>query len=267
MKHPFSVRQFERSFRQRLLCSIQVNDDLYMGSATPPIASGSENPTAQPGAGPMGRLAFLNIIPKTVAAATLVALQHTVAATALTLVAGTNITLGTAPDGSGASVYVLDCARCVSLTSSANMSAQTVTLVGYDNLGRKTSQTINAPNANTVHFTKAVISVLSLTPSATDGTNSISAGVADVFGLPFFVANGAYLTSVKWDTAVAQDAGTFTAGDTTTPATTATTDPRGLYAPSSASNGTRQLIIAMHLDGGQCGPSATTAKLLGVTPV
>ena len=45
--------------------------------------------------------------------------------------------------------------------------------------------------------------------------------------------------STKWNNTLAQDAGTFVAADATSPATSATGDPRGTYLPSSASDGTR----------------------------
>ena len=72
----------------------------------------------------------------------------------------------------------------------------------------------------------------------------------------------------KWAGVLAQNAGTFTAADTTSPATNATGDPRGTYAQSgAASNGTNRLVVCMHVDGTQCGSNATLVNAIGVTPV
>jgi hypothetical protein len=250
---------------------MHASDDLYLGSTIGGpdglslFATAAENPTTQAGVGPAGRIFFLNVTPLTLQTNNLRA-SAAISTTALALSAGTNITAGTAPDGSGAIVYLLDCNRGVSLTSASNLSAINFTMVGYDLYGRKTSSTIAGPNANTVNFPKCVVSVLSVTASTTSA-NSVSIGTADLFGFPFLIKNAVYLGVPKWDSTLAANAGTFTAGDQTNPATASTGDPRGTYAQAgNPSNGTRQLIVPFTLDASQCGPFLIPTSTIGVTP-
>lgn len=232
-------------------------DNLYLGQ--PNLANSG-------GAGPLGRIAFLNIVPLVLQLAGLVAFQNTVAATALTLVAGTGVTAGLAPDGSQRTVYQLDVPRSVSLSSASNFSAMNFTITAFDAYGRLETNTIAGPNGNTVLSTKAFKSVLSIVPSATEAVNSVRAGYGDKFGLPFAIYDAGYLARVGWAGALAEDAGTFVAGDATDPATASTTDPRGTYVPTSAADGARRLVIGMHLTEAQCGPSATMAAQIGIAP-
>jgi hypothetical protein len=251
---------------------MHVADDLYTGGFTGTqslsiFKTAQGNPTMQEGVGPLGRIVFHNITPLALATANIAALQHTTASTPFALTAGTGITAGLAPDGSGATVYVLDVPRCISLTSSANMSAGNITIVGYDLFGRKQTQTRAGPNANTVNTLKAFMSVLSITSDTTDGANSISVGTSDIFGLPWVLKNIAYMIRQGWDSTLAQNAGTAVVADTTSPATASTGDTRGTYAQAgNASNGSRLLLLGWHLDGTQCGSTATVANAIGVTP-
>jgi hypothetical protein len=237
------------------------------------IRPGADDPTSQMGAGPAGRIFFLNITPATLNAANLAALQASTINVPLVLAAGAGVTKIADPLGTGLQIFLLDVNRCVSLTSAANLSAVNYTLVGYDIYGRKQTSTIAGPNINTVIFPKAMLAVISITPSATNA-GTVSAGTADKFGFQFAVPDASYIQSVKGNNTLASDAGTFVAADLTNPATAATGDPRGTYAPSFASNGARRLTIGFHLDETQCGPFATmgpsTANLyglIGVTPV
>jgi len=79
-------------------------------------------------------------------------------------------------------------------------------------------------------------------------------------------ADAGYLIGVGWAGALARDAGTFAAADTTSPATATTNDVRGTYAPSSSANGSRRLVIAIGLTALQAGPNATQTAAIGVTP-
>lgn len=236
-------------------------DDLYLGSflvsqGILPKKTSSANPTVQNGVGPMGRIAFLDIVPLTLGTTNVATAQANTSGTPLALTAGTGVTSGPAPDGTGSTVLFFDVARCPSLTSASNLSAITYTIVGWDFYGNKTTQTLAGPNANTVTGLKALAAVLSITPNATNAS-TVSAGTSDVFGLPFAMVDAGAVVSAKWNNTLAQDAGTFTVADATIPATAATGDPRGTYKPSAnASNGTRRLVVGMYLMGSQCGSAA-----------
>lgn len=252
---------------------MHVADDLWLGnfslgSGLLPGFAANEDPTLNQGVGPMGRVAFRNIVPLTAQTANVAALQHTTISTGLTLAAGTGATLASAPDGSGQPVIKFDVPRAVSLTSAGgnNFSGVNFTITGYDFYGRKTTQTRVGPNGTTVNTLKAFMSVLSVVPDTTDGTHNVSVGSSDIFGLSFACADAGYLIA-KWANALALDAGTFVAADTTSPATAATGDPRGTYLPSSVSNGTNRLVLWQHLIAPQCGPNATVTDAIGVTPV
>jgi hypothetical protein len=78
------------------------------------------------------------------------------------------------------------------------------------------------------------------------------------------VADKGLRRAVKWDNTLAQDAGTFVAADATSPATASTGDVRGTYVPSGSSNGSKRLVVWMHLTAIQCGPNATRAGAAGV---
>lgn len=254
---------------------MQVSDDIYLGgfpggglnSATLDAPSAASSPIWKFGIGPAGRVVATNFVPLTASASNTAASQPMSAGVGLTLTAGTGVTLGTAPDGSGRAVIVFDVPRCVSLASTSDLHLINFTIVGYDYIGRRQTQTRVGPNNNTVNTLKAFKSILSITPDTTDGAHNVTAGTADIFGLPWLVADAVYVTSVRWANTLAQDAGTLVNADATGPATALTGDPRGTYAPSSASNGTNRLLLAVHLSGGQAGPQSTLANVLGVTPV
>lgn len=242
----------------------QFNDDLYLGNGQGIgvlKSSNLPNPTMQPGVGPMGRTYARNIVPLTKAANNIATTQHMTAATALVLTAGAGITAGTAPNGTA--IYQTDVPRCISLTSTANLSGGNFTLTGYDEYGALLTSTIAGPNNNTVTFPKAVASVVSVVPAATDGSNNVTVGTADIFGLPFACADAGYVIP-KWGNALGIDTGTLVEADATTPATASTGDVRGTYLPSTASNGSRRLVIWQHLTGGQCGSTATRVGAIGV---
>lgn len=253
------------------------SDDIYLGGffGTQPFSQfvgggqpmlPAANPTMQVGAGPAGRVFFQNVAPATLAAANLAALQVVTSGTGLTLAAGAGITAGTAPDGSGRAIYFFDTPRCVSLTSTANLSAINFLVTGYDLYGRQQTQLVTGPNNATVNTLKAFAAVLSIVPTGTSASQ-ISAGNSDVFGLPWLVADAGYIMP-KWANVLAQNAGTLVVADQTSPATNLTGDTRGTYAQSgAASNGSRRLVIWIHLIGNQVGASPLVTNLIGVTPV
>jgi len=244
----------------------QFSDDLYLG----PVyrggqldLDGAEPAPMDRGVGPLGRVYIFDVVPVTSGTALLAALQTTAGAGHLTLTAGAGVTTVVKD---GVTRYVLDVARRVTLTSAGNISAVNFTISGFDLYGQPMTQLIAGPNANTVATTKAFKSITSVAVSAAVGTNT-SVGFNDALGLPVRLLAVPYITSVKWDTALAQDAGTAVAADTTSPATTATGDVRGVYTPSSAANGTRRLVMTIAVPAVACGPQATRAGAFGVTQV
>jgi hypothetical protein len=241
--------------------------------ASPYGLTGGDDPTQQLGVGPMATCYTWTITPATKAVANLAALQAQAAGAGLALAAGAGVTLdaGLAPDGSGRTVYRFDVPRCVSLTTGGgnNLSGSNFTITGFDQYAKLQTQKIAGPNNTTVNTKKAFLSVLSITSDTTSAL-TVSAGTADIFGLPLRCPDASYIVSVKGNNALAQDAGTLVAADATTPATNATGDPRGTYAPSFASSGAAKLTISQFLDPTQIGPiqsASTLVNVLGVTPV
>lgn len=246
---------------------MQVSDDLFLGPAYVPSVdpAGAVNPSPMPnGVGPLGRVYVFDVVPVTSGTALLAALQTTAAAGNLVLTAGAGVT--TFLDPTGVTRYVLDTPRRVTLTSAANLSAINFTVYGYDLYNQPMTQTIAGPNANTVATTKTFKSITRVAASAAVGS-TVSVGFNDALGLPYRVTDVAYVLSVKWNSTLAQDAGTFVAADTTSPATASTGDTRGVYTPSNAANGARRLIMALAMPAIAVGPQATRIGAIGVPQV
>lgn len=237
-------------------------DDLYLGNALIPSADSANPSLMTQGVGPLGRVYLWDIVPLTLQAAGLASSQNPGSGAAFTLTAGTGVTLRARPDGTNE--YVLDVPRCVTVTATGANTA-TYTIVGYDQYGQRMSQTIAAPTTSTVATTKAFKTIVSVTnANATAGTNGLTVGFNDKFGIPVRVTNAAYVISVKWNSALAADAGTFVAADQTATATVSTTDVRGCYTPSSAADGTKRLVALIGLPALACGPNATRIGAVGV---
>lgn len=135
--------------------------------------------------------------------------------------------------------------RCLGVYSAGNLSALLFRAYGFDRNGKRLVASVAAgPNNSTVVIPKAFWIVDRVWVSGTIGTN-VEVGTFDRFGLPMRVLQAAQIAHVGWSTTLARDAGTLVAGDTTSPATTATTDVRGTYQPSSAADGTKRLAIAI----------------------
>ncbi len=242
---------------------MQVSDDLYLGTA-PILMNNPANPSVQGlGVGPMGRVFVWDVVPVTLNTTGIAAVQLTAGAADLALTAGTGATAITLPDGTAA--VQLDTPRCVTLTvATTNQSALTFVIYGIDQYGQRMTFSMSGPNNNTVATTKAFKIVYRVTVSGQIATNGVSVGFNDKLGLPFRVTDVCYVQSVKWATTLAQDAGTFVAADTTSPATATTTDVRGCYTPSSAANGTRRLVMTIALPALASGSNATRIGAAGV---
>lgn len=243
----------------------QFSDDLYLG---PVIRGGALSDGPSPmdvGIGPLGRVYIFDVVPLTLQASGLAVAQAVAGAGNLTLTAGTGVT--TVVDASGTTRYVLDTPRCITIDSSdVGDTTQTATVYGYDLYGQPMSETIAFNGTTEVSGTKAFKSVYRIAISAAM-TGNANAGFNDKLGLPVRVTNAGYIISAKWNNTLADDAGTFAAADTTSPATTTTDDVRGTYIPSSAADGSKRLVMAIAMPAIAVGPNATRVGALGVTQV
>lgn len=244
----------------------RFGDDIYLGAAYGPNLADATNPSfMEAGVGPMGRIHVFDVVPLTLQTAGLAASQNPGSGAAFTLVAGTGVTSRVRADGT--TEYVLDTPRCVTLTA-AGANTATYRVEGYDQYGQPMTANVAAPSTSTVATTKAFKTVTRIINiNATAGTNGITAGYNDKFGLPYRVTDVGYVINAKWSATLAADAGTFVAADTTSPATAATTDVRGCYTPSSAANGTRRLVMGIALPAIAAGPNATRVGAFGVPQV
>lgn len=238
-------------------------DDLYLGPAPTGIV-GRDNSPGGVGIGPAGRVIALSFVPAQFNTMAVAPLQALAAAGNLTLASGAGTTLGSAPDGSAA--IVLDVPRTPLLgASGADLTAVTFTIFGFDQYGSPmTVARLGPSDGNSVAVSKAFKYVTRVALSAGTGAAQASVGIGDNFGLPVRVSDAGLILSVKWAGALAQDAGTVTLADATSPATSATTDVRGMYMPSSSSNGSRRLVMAIALTEDMVGPRATRLAALGV---
>ena len=242
----------------------RISDDLYMGNANGPSLGFSTDGNPAPmesGVGPMGRNFTYDIVPLTLQVAGLASSQNPGSGASFTLTAGTGVTA--VVDAQGVTRYVLDVPRCVTLTA-AGANTATYRVAGYDAFGQLMTANLAAPSTSTVATTKAFKSIISITNiNATAGTNGITAGFNDKFGLPVVVNDAGYIVKAGWAGVLAQDAGTFVAADATSPATALTTDVRGCYTPSSASNGARRLVFTVAMPATAVGPNSTRAGAFG----
>jgi hypothetical protein len=137
------------------------------------------------------------------------------------------------------------CGRAVQIHSVGNDSAATATVVGWDAYGYLTHSSVTMGSNSTVTTTKTFKAIQSITCVGTLSGSNVSAGQADVFGMPMYAA-GANAVWGFWNSLIFTGAGTFVAGVTTSPATAATGDVRGTYAVASASDGTKRLTLWQH---------------------
>lgn len=244
---------------------MHISDDIYLG---PVFRGGAQSDGPSPmsrGIGPLGRVYIFDVVPLTLQTSGLATAQAVGAAGNLTLTAGTGVTASV--DAGGTTRYVLDTPRTVSIDSAnAGDTTQTATVYGYDVYGQSMSEAVTLNGTTEVYTLKAFKSVTRIAISAATAGN-INAGFTDTLGLPVRVTNAGYIVSVKWNNTLAADAGTFVAADTTSPATTTTNDVRGTYVPSSATDGSKRLVMAIAIPAIGCGPDATRVGALGVDQV
>ncbi len=157
--------------------------------------------------------------------------------------------MGTVTVGSDAQLNLWDptkaISRCLTINTSASNkddSAGSYTIAGRDIYGYKVSETITGSSIGAQLVSKKAYKyVSSITPSGTINSTQIIVGVADVYGLPLFVNNGAY-ASIIYNSALVLSSTNVTAGSTVT-ATSSTPDVRGTFSSSAASNGTIRLNV------------------------
>jgi hypothetical protein len=214
------------------------------------------------GIGPLGRIYVWDIIPQTLGASNIAAAQTTSSTIALT--AGTSVK--SVVNTYGQTVLQLDCPRAVSIVSGAGtLTNRTVTITGYDYYGQPMTEQIatGTVQSTTVKGKKAFFTIVSASISGALGA-TIAIGTTDILGIPVRVFNVAYIASVKTNSTLAQDTGTFVAADTAT-ATATTGDVRGTYVPGTASDGINRTVMGILLPGIAVGPNATRVGALGVT--
>lgn len=239
----------------------QFSDPLYLGAAPTNITSDNNGGI---GVGPTTGHYIFDVVPAAVSAVSIAAAQTTAGAANLTLAAAGTGGTTSVTRSDGTTVLQLDTPRTISLTSAGNVSAQTFLVSGFDVYGQPMSELITGPNATTVNGKKAFYQVASIVTSAAVAT-ATSAGTSNILGLPFLVTTVGYVGSVSWNSALGDDTGTFVAPDTTSPATTTTGDVRGTYLPSTATDGTKRLVLQILFAKNQIDQNATRALALGVT--
>lgn len=235
----------------------QYSDDLWLGGASGPQSQGWAGPgQVYEGVGPLGRVYIYDIVPATISATAVCAAQAIAAA-------GNATINGTSASGG---VATFNCCRNVSIvSSSASDTTQTVTVTGTDYWGQAQTSLLTINGTTTVNGLKGFKTITKVAVSGVFVGN-LSVGMGDTFGLPYKVTDAGYLLRTGWAGAVADNAGTFTAADTAT-ASSSTGDVRGTFLPAtSASNGTRRLVIAIGLTAAAAGPDATQTGAIGVVP-
>lgn len=237
----------------------QQSDDLWMGTATGPQtnawAAGGNPGVIGQGVGPLGRTYVYDIVPATLSATAVCAAQAVAAAG--------NATINGASASGGVATFDY-CRNVTIVTSNAGNTTQTITVTGTDFYGQAQTEALTANGTTTVSGKKGFLTITNVAVSAAL-TGNLSVGNADVFGLPYKVTDAGYLLRTGWAGAVADNAGTFVAADTTTPSAT-TGDVRGTFSPTTAANGSRRLVLAIGLTAIQAGPNATQTGAIGLTP-
>jgi hypothetical protein len=219
------------------------------------------------GIGPIGRTYVWDVIPQALVTNNIAATQTPAAAGSLTLTAGTSVKSVTRPDGT--TVLQVDLPRAVQLTTASGTitTSRNLTVSGYDYYGQAMSEVIATGTTSSavanVKGKKAFFQITGITISGALPV-AITVGTTDILGLPVRVFNVAYVSSVKSNSALAQDAGTFVAADTAV-ATTGTGDVRGTYVPATASDGICRTVMTIALPAIAVGPNATRVGALGVT--
>jgi hypothetical protein len=136
--------------------------------------------------------------------------------------------------------------RCITIVGSTAAANAPITIIGRDYLGQRMSVVIAALTGVTVITgTKAWAWIDQINAGINaNATDLITIGTTDKLGLPFasVILSGSLIDGLS------ATAFTFVARDGTTPATSATTDPRGTVLPGTATNGVRTYAAIVQLD-------------------
>jgi hypothetical protein len=212
------------------------------------------------GVGPLGRVYVWDCVPQTLQTANIAASQTASGAGAVTLTAGTSAKSVVRPDGT--TVIQLNTPRALQINTST--TARTITISGYDYFGQPMTEAITVATAGTAKSgKKAFYQIASATINGS--ATAVTIGTTDILGLPVRCIDAGYVVKVGWNNTLAQDAGTLVVADMTNPATSTTGDVRGTYTPSSASDGSKRLVMTVALPAIAVGPNATRVGALGVT--
>ena len=229
--------------------TITSSGDAYLGDPAP----------MDLGVGPLGRVYVWDCVPQTLQTANIAASQTASGSGSVTLTAGTSVKSVVRADGT--TVLQLNTPRALQINTST--TARTITISGYDYYGQAMTEAITVATAGTAKSgKKAFYQIVSATINGS--ATAVTIGTTDILGLPVRCFDAGYVVKVGWNNTLAQDTGTFVAADLNT-ATSTTGDVRGTYTPSTASDGTKRLVMTIALPGIAVGPNATRVGALGVT--
>lgn len=137
--------------------------------------------------------------------------------------------------------------RAVSITSTTSQVVQNFTVNGLDVFGYAMTEviTLSGTSATTTSGKKAFKYILSVTPSATDGTGSYSVGTTAIIGFPIRSDN--WQTAAEYDVSIMSNnaaiaASTGYTAAVLTPATGSTGDVRGTFSLQTPANGTLRFL-------------------------
>jgi len=135
--------------------------------------------------------------------------------------------------------------RCITLTPSGTGANAVNTVYGRDYLGQKMAEVFTLAGTTAKQSLKPFAWVdYVVSGTNANATDTVQIATTDKLGLPF----SAIILSHSLMNGSTAGAHTFVARDNTSPATAATTDPRGTVALSTASNGTRDFSAIVQLD-------------------
>lgn len=144
-------------------------------------------------------MSLLDIIPTPVAIASLAAAQTPVGAGYLTLVSTSGIGATVMTYQSVTGVIKLDVPRTILIQGVANTVTADITVFGWDQYGMPIAEQITGPTAATQAIGKKAFLYVRAVYASGGTTDTISIGVSNVFGLPYYVSDVNYLGIPEWN--------------------------------------------------------------------